>query len=372
MFGEGCDGNENEYINFENANNLQDNIICFSPNAQENCQEFPKDFIGFNGEEKYGKENQNKNFILYNYYYLINKPGTKNIFLEKEEKSTFFKSKPIKEEDSKDNEEPTYYSMHNILDLFYDDKFIKIRNKILSFKNYNIIPSETEFSKEKKKNKENGDNNLCILIKKQKEENPLKLKRGRQKNNELNTDEHDKMCADNIIKKIKAKIFHYPVDFLNNLINKKEYTLLRLDYSIINRLNKEQDLQYLRMSLKDLLSKDISPRYFKTPQKDYNKRQIENILKYEADITIQFALNMTLRDWLDIFTLKKSVKQIIEKYDCLEQNIDCEKIEKSFPAIEQLLNEICDKNSGEYFILYVFYLYNYERWFCIKHGRKRK
>ena len=365
MFEYGYYGNENELNNyFENGSNFQENNINFLPNAQA----FPKNFIIFNDDGKTVKENQN-NYMLNNYYF-INKLGTENNLLEKEEKSTFFKSKPDKEE-IKVNEEPTYYSIHNILDLLDDDKFLNIRNKILSYKKYNNIPSEIEFSKKKKNNSENEEQNLCILIKKQKEENPLKTKRGRQKNNEMNTDEHDNMSPDNIIKKIKGKIFHYLIDFINNVINKKEYKLLKLDYTIINRLNREKDLEYLKMSLKDLSSKDISSKNFKGSKKDYNKKLIDYILKYEADITIQFMLNMTLGDWLDIYTLKKSVKQIVEKYDCLEQNIDCEKIEKSFIGIEILLNEICDKNAGEYFILFVFYLYNYERWFYIKNGRKR-
>ena len=364
MFSEGSDGNENEYINNFYENNryiIEDNNSYFLQN-----QTFQKNYFISNG-----KENQNNNYLLD--IYLLNKPLTDNI-LEKEEKSTSFKSKPIKEE-CKENEEPTYYSINNILDLLYDDKFLKIRNTIKSNENYNNIPSELEFSKEKKKYLDNEDNNLCVLIKKQKEENQLKKKRGRTKNNKLNIDEHDKMSPDNIIKKIKAKIFNYSIVFLNNLINIKEYKLLKLDYSIINRLNKEKDLQYLKMSLKDLLSKDVSSKFFnnssKDKDKDYNKNQIKDILKNEADKTIQFAFNMTLGDWLDIFTLKKSVKQIVEKYDYLEKNIDCDKIEKSFPEIGHLLNEINDKNSIEYFTCFVFYLYNYERWFYIKHGRKR-
>ena len=271
----------------------------------------------------------------------------------------------------KESEEPIYHSLDDILDILSDDKFINIRNKILSNKNTNLIPNEIEFSRDKKKNCGKDGKNIYILIKNKKEENQLKIKRGRKGNNINNNEEHSKMCPDNIIKKIKAKLFQYIIDSINNLVNKKENILLNLDYQFIDRLNREQDLKFLKMTLKELLSKDISPKYYPKAGKDYNKNEIEYILKYEADSTIKFVFNITFADWLDIFTLKKTVRQIIEKYNCLEQTIDCQIIERSFIDIKELLNKISDKNTEEYFVLFVFYLYNYERWFYIKHGRNR-
>ena len=359
----GENANEFEYSFCESEINLKENNIQLS----QAFQDFLNNNNFINEEEKDLKENEN---MEYYHYYLLDKQENGNNILEKKEKLTFFKLNTNKEE-SKENKEPIYYSINAIINILSDDKFIKIRNKILSNKNFNFIPNEIEFSKEKKKYFGNDDKNLYILIENKKEDNKLKLKRGRKTNKINNIKEHSKMCPDNIIKKIKAKLFQYVIDSINNLLNKKENILLKLDYRFINRLNREQDLKYLKMTLKDLLSKDISPKYFPISGKDYNKNKIEYILKYEANDTIKFIFSITLADWLDIFTLKKTVRQIVEKYDCFEENIDYAKIKKSFIGIEQLLNKISDNNSEEYFTLFVFYIYNYERWFYIKHGRSR-
>ena len=200
-------------------------------------------------------------------------------------------------------------------------------------------------------------------------------KRGREaKNNNNKRETHDKRSPDNIIKKVKAAIFKYSLSFLNNILKenlKKNVKLLKLDYRFVNKLQKEQDLNFLNMNLKDLFSKEISPKY--KYSKDYYKKIIEGILKNGNDI-ILFTFKMTLRDWIDIFTLKKSVKDIINKYN--NNNIDfqdlIEKIEQSLIGCDKMLNKIKGNNNDEdYMTLFIFYLYNYERWFCLKKCRKR-
>ena len=363
MFAKNYEENKNE---FEDCISQLSEINSFPPTLPDFIKY--KNINGINDEEEIDKENHQ--YMEDYHYYLLGKSENGNNILEKEDKMTSSKSNPIKEE-SKKNEEPIYYSIDNILDILSDDKFHKFRNILLTNKNSNHIPNEIELSKEKKQKTRNDNKKITILIKNQKEENQLKKKRGRKGNNINNSKEHGKMGPDNIIKKIKAKLFQYIIDSINNLVNKKENILLNLDYQFIDRLNREQDLKYLKMTLKELLSKDISPKYYPKAGKDYNKNKIEYILKYEADSTIEFVFNINFADWLDIFTLKKTVRQIVEKYNCLEQNIDCQKIERSFIDIEELLNKISDKNTEEYFALFVFYLYNYERWFYIKHGRNR-
>lgn len=348
------DENENELLynnNYlESVNNVKGNNFYF----YETFQDFNKNNNTIINEE----END--------YFNLINNSEHDNF-----KKDTYYKSNLVKEE-SKENIEPNYYSINKIIDILSDDKFINIRNKILSKKNSNNIPKEKEFSKEKNKNFENDGVTFYILIKNKEEENNLKKKRGRKTNKIINIEQHGKMCPDNIIKKIKAKLFQYLIDSINNLINNSQNILLKLDYRFINRLNREQDLKYLKMPLKDLISNDISPRYFPKTNKDYNKKKIEYILKNEVNITIKFMFNITFGEWLDIFTLKKNVRQIAENYFYLEKDIDFEKIEKSFISLEELLNKISNNNSEEYFTLFVFYLYNYERWFYIKNGRNRQ
>jgi hypothetical protein len=144
-----------------------------------------------------------------------------------------------------------------------------------------------------------------------------------------------------------------------------------LDYKFINRIKKEQELNFLNMSLKDLFSKDISPRYKNNITKDYNKIIIAKILE-DADDIILFAFNMTLRDWLDIFTLKKSVKDIANEFNKYNDNENLvTKIEQSLIKFDKTILKIDENNDKDYMALFIFCLYNYERWFYLKKCRKR-
>ena len=61
---------------------------------------------------------------------------------------------------------------------------------------------------------------------------------------------------------------------------------------------------------------------------------------------------MTFREWIDIFLLKKESNIIIN-------------------GLEDLLTDIYAKNDNDnhYFSCFVYYMYNYEKWFIIKKGR---
>ena len=204
-----------------------------------------------------------------------------------------------------------------------------------------------------------------------------KNKRGR-KTNGNNKKTHDKNHPDNIIKKVKVAIFKYSLYFLNNLLKENfryKVELLKLNYKFVNRMKKEQELEFLNISLKDLFSKEISPKYLNknNVDEDYNKGMIEQLLK-DADDTILFAFNMTLREWFDIFTLKKSVKDIInENNNNMDRQIKIEKLENSLVTADKLLDEMNNKNNNvkDYMARFIFGLYNYERWFHLKKCRKK-
>ena len=123
------------------------------------------------------------------------------------------------------------------------------------------------------------------------------------------------------------------------------------------------------------MSLNVSPKYKKV-ETNSNKNYIEKILN-EKFLTeaIKFALNMTFRDFIDIFTYKKKVKDLLNEYKVNDYNNDiCNKIEKSLVGVDDLFNKIAksDKNDKNYFSNFVFYLYNYEKWFFMKRGRNKR
>ena len=333
--------------------------------------------------------NLNNKSINLNNFLSVNKDSNlENIHLppsppkvnSSEEISTEFPSK------QNNYNEPLLYSFDNILNIFKMEEHKIKFNDIINKFNEEKAKEQLQLLEKKRKRTFYDDeyNYIYELMDKTKqseyeimqdEPNNNNNKRGRKTNKTKNVSIHDKMVPDNIIKKIKAKIFEYPIVFLNNILNnnKEEDKLFKLDYKFINKLNREQDLKYLDMSLKELYSKEISPKYIKEKrQEDSNKIYISKILNNQKDNTILFVFNMTFRDWLDLFTLKKSINDIITKYDYLAKDIDCERIQKSLYGVDNLLKKIMNENDKEYLTMYIFFLYNYERWFYNKKGRISK
>ena len=336
--------------------------------------------------------------ILYNLSqipsnYLIQSENKKNI-TPKDMKTTAIKTAPKTEKYN----EPKLYTSNDISKIFNKESN---QNKIsenfrkLSFKEY--IEDDVKLTSKKTRRQNFDCGNIFIT----KNDNETKIKNGRKTKNPKRAKIHDKMSSDNIIIKVKALIFNFILSFLNNVIklthesydlNKVE--LLKLDYKYVNNLQKEQNLEFINMKLKDLFSKEISGKYnIKKYPKDYNKNIIEKILnnikvdenktdKYKFDEnkinkededkggkTLLFAFNMTLRDWLDIFTLKKSIKELIKCNNLIFEKKDFGIIEKCFVGIDNFLKIIKEKN-GEYYLIHsIFYLYNYERWFYLKKTR---
>ena len=205
-------------------------------------------------------------------------------------------------------------------------------------------------------------------------DNYLKIKRGR-KSERNDGEEHDRYYADNIIKKIKAKIFDYCLKFINKIIytNEEGIQLLKHDYKYIDQLNRKKNLDLFEMTLMDLFSLDISGKY-KSKKKDYNEKMIKEIIqqKFEREDydTIMFLFRISLNDYIDLFTYKKDIFEVMDKYNAINANYS--KIKENFIGANHLLSEISKKNDAKYYTLFLLYTFNFQRWFYIKKGRNRK
>ena len=110
------------------------------------------------------------------------------------------------------------------------------------------------------------------------------------------------------------------------------------------------------MPLKDLISLNISEKYRSNKNKDANKETIESILQQENEESpIIKILNMTFEEWINIFTLKKNCDYYFE-----------------YNGLQSVLEKISGIEENNYFSRFVFYLYNYKRWFLNKRGRSGK
>jgi hypothetical protein len=164
---------------------------------------------------------------------------------------------------------PTPYSFDDIIDKIFMNKDYKEKFK---FDANNIFIKDEKLekpylNKKRLRDSDCNDSDLYEVLEKeniQYYEQENRIKRGRKPKDGEGWG-HDKMSADNIIKKLKAEFFKYMTLFLNKIIktttSEENDKILKLDYRFINQLNREIDLKFLKLPLKDLFSLDVSPKY---------------------------------------------------------------------------------------------------------------
>ena len=328
----------------------------------------------FNDENKSFSDMFNYNPFLYNFDFdneneYENKNFNENSISNLNEED-YTSDKSLKKTNILDGNTPiNYISLNeiekNIFDKeIYKDRFtFDIKSKLIK----DIQIDESFLNK--KRFKDISDNNNKSSIEKVKTN-----KRGRKPKNEEGERKHNKNCGDNIILKIKTKLFKYLIKNLNKTLNKKlgkndnTRAIYELDCKYIKQLKRNINLQILDMPLKNLLSLDIRSKSPKMP-KDTNKINIQKILYNDQDDTIKFIFNMTFRDWIDCFICKKNLYELLSKYNIENNIIDFESIKETKEGLNEFLKEIAEKNDDNYFSLFISNLYNYEYWFFIKKGK---
>ena len=274
------------------------------------------------------------------------------------------------------------FDIMKIVEKYFDNdkEFIeklKSNNAFESTKEYEILTQNKSIPKNKiLKNKAAYFQPLT-----QNNEEKNKKNRGRPPNPLINGtgNKHTKFVSDNIIKKIKAKFFEYGIHFLNKILNLKgSFKLKKLDYKYIDQIKREIDLLYFNLPLWNLFSLDVSRAL-----ESHNKKILGKIMEKLREIKekndskssnesnqriVDFALNMTFREFINLFTGKIKVKDL---------NIDKDmqdKIKNSIEGLGELLMKIKTKNDNNenYFKRFLFYMFNYERAIYFKQLRKPK
>lgn len=270
------------------------------------------------------------------------------------------------------NAEKDVFTYERIKEIFKNGKFGEISEKFVKTKKIENA-EEKLYNKKRRRSKIDSDFELCILLD-DKNNKEGKNKRGRKiEGKKKSTIDHNNLSEDNVIKKIKDKFFYYSMQFLNKMIKGEENDtnkLYKLNYDYINQIKKENDLKYLNMSLKELFSLKISPKYNSLPE-GHNQDIINKIIKKKITvkdyITTMFVLNLSFGSWIELFTYKKTIDQIIKDYE----GVNYDSIINNFEGVEVLLKKILDENGEEYFSFFSFLVYNYKRWFDKKRNRKK-
>ena len=216
----------------------------------------------------------------------------------------------------------------------------------------------------------------------------IKFKQGRKKKDDNTKRKRNKYSTYNIMKKIKNKIIHYLLLFINKLI-KSLYTkeqineiLFELDLPQIKSYNKsiqiikkieheiyakntkkDENLKFLNSTIKTYLSNNISKKFIGIP---FNSNEIimSRLLQDEDKKDIfNFIFNeLRLEDWLNIFTYQRDLENYTKIKNILnEQQILA--ISKNLIRIDNLLLELinsCDDKNKNYFHCFVILIFNFK------------
>ena len=201
-----------------------------------------------------------------------------------------------------------------------------------------------------------------LQIKKDNKDN-IKLEPGRKKANDFSKINHNKNCTDNIIKKIKNKLFYYLIKWFNSILSKfKELKIYKLYILKPNQsLRTDANLKILNTKLEVFLSGKISDKY-KKENKNINRHIINKIKKTECNKIIKDFLDLTFNDFLDFFTMKKTQDKRSIYFNDLLNSLLSDILPKDNEAKEE---------QEQYFVDFIFCLFNYKSWFLCKKSDKK-
>jgi hypothetical protein len=273
-------------------------------------------------------------------------------------------------------------------------KFENIKNEIVQKLNLDEETKKAFKNDERVKSIEDETSDKNFAVKKRrrakkgtivKEEEKIKKQLGRKPKNQIEERKHNKFSRNNILQKIKTSIIEYLIIFINSILklsldekvintyiiktqkknsqNKNSEIIKPLDNQLYGtKTSRRDNLNFLYMPLKELLSQDISTKYSNFDKKA-NKIIIDDILENHNNKTIDFILNLKVSDWLDVFLKKKEFSDLGIKNDTPPtMNI----------GVEELFKKIYAENEKNYLSYFFLYIYNFERILKIIKPRKSK
>lgn len=286
--------------------------ICFDNNSLD--QEDSRD-IYYNLYLEDSFENKNDNDVLFfndkNFFYDDFSFEPKN-FMTEENKDDKFDGK-FELDDSKKSK-----TMISIYERTRDTE-IKGKDKKSKFKNgkdeiiFNQEKHNEKIIKDEKSRNDDISKNTQKIFNITKEYERQNKKGRKRKFNLSSNGKHDKFCYDNIVRKVKTKLFEIILFFINLSIipiekenqkknsKKKEFykpLLVKIDQEIIKTINVEDNLELLESKLKDIFSNKTSKKY-KHLGLDRNKEIIDEIYEQKIQKKTISILNKTFDQCLD-------------------------------------------------------------------------
>ena len=227
-----------------------------------------------------------------------------------------------------------------------------------------------------------------------------KFKQGRKKKDDNTKRKRTKYSTYNIMKKIKNKIIHYLLLFINKLIkslytkeqinkilfelnlpqiksyNKPIQVIKKIEHEIYAKNTKrDENLKFLSSTIKAYLSNNISKKFIGIPPNS-NEIIISRLFQDEDKKDIfDFIFNeLHIEDWLNIFTYKKELEDYATIKNILNKK-QIQVISNNFIRIDNLLLELINNYEDinyNYFHCFTILIYNFKEYLNKMESRKRK
>ena len=263
-----------------------------------------------------------------------------------------------------------------------------------SSKEIDTIWMELLNDKKRLRNKEKEKNNKIEKI----DDLNIEVKRGRKKKDDNTKRKRNKYSTYNIIKKIKNKIIHYLLLFINKLIKSlytkeqineilfelnlpqiKSYNtpiqvIKKIEHDIYaKQMKTEENLNFLNSKIKDYLSNNVSKKYVDIPFNSNEiiiSRLLEN--KNNKDIFKFIFGELSIEKWLNIFTYQIDMEYYAKTKNMLNKE-QISIISKNLIGIDSLLIEFINSKdfNKNYLHCFIILIYNLKEYISKKEIRKK-
>ena len=355
-------------FDYTNYNNINDNDFIKS-NEHDSYEYFKANKNEYSIFDNNNNNESNSYHLYTNYYYSDSEQMCSN-FLRKNSDEDLMRYYP--DDDLYEKHDDNHFDLNNInIKIFQgseiDNDLRSTQEKSEHSFTENKINTENIWeNKSDTENKniiDNSNNN-----KETKMENKKKQKkvRGRKQKKFCGGEKHTKSDDDNIMRKLKTKLFKFILDDLNKSFKYTKYKFLPLTPKLNVSLEKETNVALFNRTIEDIFGNTILNETYDKKGLN-NKKLIEKILKENKETETIKLLSMTFKEFLNDIRenrLEEFLKSIQDKE---EKNA---KMNESEEEMQENVDEDFDIKS--FMIKVKKLLNNYENWFIDKIGRNNK
>lgn len=170
--------------------------------------------------------------------------------------------------------------------------------------------------------------------------------------NNIKSTINNKKRKDNVLVKIKRRVYNYCLILINKLLKKNEKLkgkkLLKNENSLLSVCNKNENVKLLNLKLKEIFSLDISDKYKSQKHKKEENKNLINKIINENDEKLNLVLNKTFREMVELYCSDNIEDENFQNFNRLKDDL------------EEFKKEENENDKDKYSDLYEKYARNFE------------